>query len=79
MKNLKKTFLVVLGLSLIVSMTFFGCSKKGATASADGAFDLSVCFASEPQTIDPALNSAVDGAVMLQWYRQEGLFEILEV
>ncbi|MEE0132775.1 MAG: peptide ABC transporter substrate-binding protein [Treponema sp.] len=77
MKNLKKTFLVVLGLSLIVSMTFFGCSKKEATASvaaASDTFDLSVCFASEPQTIDPALNSAVDGAVMLQHFF-EGLMK----
>ena len=77
MKNLKKTFLVVLGLSLIVSMTFFGCSKKEASASvasASDTFDLSVCFASEPQTIDPALNSAVDGAVMLQHFF-EGLMK----
>ena len=77
MKNLKKTFLVVLGLSLIVSMTFFGCSKKEANASvaaASDTFDLSVCFASEPQTIDPALNSAVDGAVMLQHFF-EGLMK----
>lgn len=32
----------------------------------DGKTDnISVCLASEPQTIDPALNSAVDGATML--------------
>lgn len=77
MKNLKKSFLVVLGLSLIIGMTFFGCSKKVASASvasASDTFDLSVCFASEPQTIDPALNSAVDGAVMLQHFF-EGLMK----
>ena len=34
------------------------------TASSDG-FNLAVCLASEPQTIDPALNSAVDGAIMI--------------
>ena len=33
------------------------------TASADG-YNLAVCLASEPMTIDPALNSAVDGAIM---------------
>ena len=77
MKNLKKSLLVVLGLTLIVSMTFFGCSKKEApapVAAADSTYDLSVCFASEPQTIDPALNSAVDGAVMLQ-HMFEGLMK----
>ena len=33
------------------------------TASDEG-FNLNLCIASEPQTIDPALNSAVDGAIM---------------
>ncbi|MCF0133050.1 MAG: peptide ABC transporter substrate-binding protein [Blautia sp.] len=42
-----------------------------ATAMAEG-FDIAVNFASEPQTIDPALNSAVDGAVMVQ-HMFEGL------
>ena len=36
------------------------------TTPASDTFDLKVCIASEPQTIDPALNSAVDGAVMTQ-------------
>ena len=30
----------------------------------DGLFNLNINIASEPQTIDPALNSAVDGAIM---------------
>ena len=34
------------------------------TASNDGDFNLTVNFASEPMTMDPALNSSVDGAVM---------------
>ena len=35
-------------------------------ASVDGKTDsISVCLASEPDTIDPALNSAVDGATMI--------------
>ena len=41
------------------------------TASSDG-FNLAVCLASEPQTIDPALNSAVDGAIMIN-HMFEGL------
>ena len=32
--------------------------------AADEGFNLNLCIASEPQTIDPALNSAVDGAIM---------------
>ena len=31
----------------------------------DGADSISVCLASEPDTLDPALNSAVDGATLL--------------
>ncbi|MCR4593677.1 MAG: peptide ABC transporter substrate-binding protein [Clostridiales bacterium] len=37
-----------------------GKDKKSAKAT-----ELSVCIASEPDTIDPALNSAVDGATLL--------------
>lgn len=33
--------------------------------SADGPFEITLNIASEPQSIDPALNSAVDGAIML--------------
>ena len=35
------------------------------TPAAEGAAEINVCLASEPDTIDPALNSAVDGATML--------------
>lgn len=37
---------------------FYGCDL-------DGKSEFTVCEASEPQTIDPALNSSVDGAVLL--------------
>ena len=37
-----------------------------------GAFEISMSIASEPQTIDPALNSAVDGAIMIN-HMFEGL------
>lgn len=37
-------------------------------------FNLNVCIASEPQTIDPALNSAVDGAIMTN-HMFEGLMK----
>ena len=43
-------------------------SAAETTAEADG-FNLAVCLASEPQTMDPALNSTVDGAIMTQHMR----------
>lgn len=42
------------------------------TESSTGAFEMTVNIASEPQSIDPALNSAVDGAIMLS-HMFEGL------
>ncbi len=46
----------------------------GAEQPADGPFEITVNFASEPQSIDPALNSAVDGAIMLN-HTFEGLMK----
>ncbi len=70
----KELFPVVLALTLMASAAFVGCGKQETSAAAGDTFDLAVCFASEPQTIDPALNSAVDGAVMLQ-HLFEGLMK----
>lgn len=39
-----------------------------AAAAATGSFDLSVCLASEPQSIDPALSTAVDSAIMINHF-----------
>ena len=41
---------------------------------ADGPFDINVCFASEPETMDPNLNRSVDGAVMAH-HAFEGLYK----
>ena len=49
-------------------------SVEPSQAPADGPFELTVNFASEPQTIDPALNSAVDGAIMIN-HMFEGLMK----
>ncbi len=38
------------------------------TKEASGTFDIAVCLASEPQSIDPALNSAVDGGIMINHF-----------
>lgn len=46
---------------------------SGGPAAWDGK-NISVCLASEPQTIDPALNYSLDGAVMLQHFF-EGLLK----
>ena len=48
-----------------------GTTPDGDTAS---ALDIRVCIASEPQTIDPQLNTSVDGAVMAH-HSFEGLFK----
>lgn len=57
-----------------------GCGSKPAPGTtdtqtpADAPFEVAVNFASEPQSIDPALNSAVDGAIMLN-HMFEGLMK----
>ena len=79
MKNTKKFLALALASVMAVSVAACGSSSStndtsaadsstttvaaGTTASADGD-NLAVCLASEPMTIDPALNSAVDGAIM---------------
>ena len=40
-------------------------ADTAADTTGTGASEINVCLASEPDTIDPALNSAVDGATML--------------
>ncbi len=70
---MKKLLAVILALTMVLCLAACG-GKTGddtTTAAPDGgeatatADSLSVCIASEPDTLDPALNSAVDGATML--------------
>ena len=56
---MKKILALVLAFALCLSLAT--CGNKGAGDSSS----LSVCLASEPDTLDPALNSAVDGATMV--------------
>lgn len=87
MKNTKK--LVALLLALVMVFALAACNGKtevdptptpantqDVTPSEPvaEALNLSVCIASEPQSIDPALNSAVDGAIMIQ-HTFEGLMK----
>ena len=81
MKTTNKVFTCVVFALLAFSLVFVGCSKKEEVTVANNdqqtatkSFDLNVCVASEPQTIDPALNSAVDGAIMAQHFF-EGLMK----
>lgn len=85
---MKKTKLLSLLLSTAMLVTLFaGCTTgttagttagtpapvvSGAPAAPGDAFNMNVCVAAEPQTIDPALNSAVDGGIMTQ-HMFEGL------
>lgn len=67
-----KRFLV---LTLVFCLVFtLAACGGGSEKEADTGFEMTVCIASEPMTIDPALNSAVDGAVMLQ-HMFEGLMK----
>ena len=52
--------IIAIALALVMVLGLAACGEKATTASA-----ISVCLASEPDTIDPALNSAVDGATLL--------------
>lgn len=43
-------------------------SSTGESAADTGEFNLSVCLASEPESIDPALSKAVDSAIMINHF-----------
>jgi len=67
-KELKSIFAVLLALAMVFSLAACG-GGGGSTEPTDEPTDepavLEVCLASEPDTLDPALNSAVDGATMI--------------
>ena len=58
---MKKLLAVLLALAMVVTL-FAACGDKKPAATAS---EINVCIASEPDTIDPALNSAVDGATLI--------------
>ena len=73
---MKKTIAMLLAVAMSLSLVACGggASSSAPSASGDAASstpstpavqELSVCLASEPDTLDPALNSAVDGATMV--------------
>ncbi len=55
--------IIALALALVMTFAIAACSGTGDnTAKAN---ELTICVGPDPQTIDPALNSAVDGAIIL--------------
>ena len=55
----------ILAMLLVVAMLLGLVACGGTGNKPAGASSLAVCLASEPDTLDPALNSAVDGATMI--------------
>ncbi len=57
--------ILALVLALVMCLSLFACGKKDEGNKKEALTSLPVCLASEPDTLDPALNSAVDGATMV--------------
>jgi len=70
---MKKLFCLLLALTMVLGMVACGAktdapaTNAGTANTGDAAApsSISVCLSSEPDTIDPALNSAVDGATLV--------------
>jgi len=69
---MKKVLAIVLTFAAIFAVV--GCKKTTKVEAKDG---LVVCLASEPASIDPALNSAVDGATLLV-HLDSGLYRYIQ-
>ena len=79
MRNTKKYLALLLAVMLLVGV-MAGCGTKTTTESAApsaataGGFNMTVCLASEPETIDPALSNTLDAGNM-QHHFFEGLIK----
>ena len=67
---MQKALSLILSLAMLCSLAACGGGASSGAGSASGsgspaASSIAVCLASEPDTIDPALNSAVDGATLV--------------
>ena len=60
---MKKILALLLALTMMVALV--ACGGNNTPAPSDGGSSIAVCLASEPDTLDPALNSAVDGASLI--------------
>ncbi len=57
--------IIALALASVMVLSLGACGTKDADKEATKVEELNVCLASEPDNIDPAMNSAVDGATLL--------------
>ena len=87
MRKSKKVLALAMALCMTVGLT--ACGGNNGTAntptgtvanenSGAGTLDLTACIASEPETIDPSLNSSVDGATYIM-HTFEGLMKYQQV
>ena len=60
---MKKILALLLALTMMVALV--ACGGNNTPTPSDGGSSIAVCLASEPDTLDPALNSAVDGATLI--------------
>ena len=63
MRKAKTIMSLALSAAMVTSMAATAPVMAAESDSTDG-FNLNLCIASEPQSIDPALNTAMDGSVM---------------
>jgi oligopeptide transport system substrate-binding protein len=79
MKSLKRILSAMLT-AAILAAALSGCTGTGGSAATSSTspeqepFHLSVCLAPNPESIDPALNYTVDGAILIQHFF-EGLMK----
>ncbi len=59
-----KTLAALLVLTLVAGLALTGCGDKSGDASGKKSEEISVIVGPEPKTIDPALNTAVDGGIL---------------
>lgn len=72
MSKTKKMLSLTLSAAMMASMSLGAATTVQAEEGGADGYNLAVCLASEPQSIDPALNSAVDGSIMIN-HMFEGL------
>ena len=64
---MKKTLALILALAMVLCLALTGCSGNGGSTSGEKKFadKITISAGGYPDTIDPALNSAVDGATYI--------------
>jgi oligopeptide transport system substrate-binding protein len=70
---MKRNLIASVMVITLIAVGFVSCGGKKAAGTAAGT-TITAVFGSEPNTIDPALNSAVDGAIYIS-HSHEGLYK----